>query len=115
MATAKQAKTGFLTIILRIALIVALAVGIAAFFFGEAIAGYSQTGTSYAAKSACSCRHIAGRELGSCDDDLMPGMGVIWLSEDEGAQSVTATVPLITSTTATFSEGPGCVLEPWDG
>lgn len=114
MATAKQAKTSIITIILRLALMVALAVALAAFFFGEAIAGFADTGTSYAAKSACSCRHIAGRDLGSCYDDLMPGMGVIWLSEDENAQSVTATLPLIASAEATYSEGPGCVLEPWD-
>jgi len=115
MATAKQAKTSIFAIILRIALIVALAVALVAFFFGKAIAGYAETGTGYAAKSACSCRHIAGRELGSCYDDLMPGMGMIWLTEDANAQSVTATLPLIASTEATFSEGPGCVLEPWAG
>lgn len=115
MATAKQAKTGIITIILRIAVMVALAAAVVAFFFGEAIAGFADTGTGYAAKSACSCRHIAGRELGSCYDDLMPGMGMIWLTEDETAQSVTATLPMIASTEATFSEGPGCVLEPWGG
>ncbi len=115
MATAKQAKTSIFTIILRIALMAALAAALVAFFFGKAIAGFSETGTSYAAKSACSCRYIAGRELGSCYDDLMPGMGVIWLSEDEAAQSVTATVPLISSTEATYRDGPGCVLEPWEG
>lgn len=114
MATAKQTKTGIFTIIFRIALFVALTAALVAFFFGKAIAGFSETGTGYAAKSACSCRYIAGRELGSCDDDLMPGMGAIWLSEDESTQSVTATVPLISSTTATFRDGSGCVLEPWN-
>lgn len=115
MATAKQPKTGIFTIILRIALFLALGVALAAFFFGKAIAGYAETGTGYAAKSACSCRHVAGRELDSCYDDLMPGMGMIWLTEDESAQSVTATLPLISSTEAKYSDGPGCVLEPWEG
>ncbi len=41
-------------------------------------------------------------------------MWAVWLSEDETAQTVTATVPLIASTEARFMDGPGCVLEPWD-
>lgn len=113
MATAKRAKTGFFTILFRIALFVALAAALVTFFFGQAIAGHSQSGTGYAAKYVCSCRYIAERELGSCKADLLPGMGVIWLSEDADDRSVTATIPLIDSTEAAYSEGAGCVLEPW--
>lgn len=88
-------------------------IGGLAWFYGEAIAGFTQAGTAYAAKGACSCRHIGGRELDQCRDDLLPGMEAIWLSEDEAEQSVTASVPLVESTTATYREGYGCVLESW--
>lgn len=115
MATAKQTKSKAGAIIVRIVLFAALATGLVAFFYGKAIAGFSQAGTGYAAKTACSCRYIAGRDMDSCYDDFLPGMWAIWLTEDEDAQSVTATVPLIKSTTATYRDGPGCVLEPWDG
>ena len=114
MATAKQAKTGTLTIIFRIAMIGAILFGLISFFFGEAIAGFGQAGTAFAAKSACSCRHIGDRDLDSCADDLPDNMWAIWLSEDDEAQSVTASVPLITSSTATYRDGPGCVLDSWE-
>lgn len=113
MATAnKSAKRGS-GIWLKLLLLIALAIGVVAWFYGEAIAGYSEAGTGYGAKNACSCRYLAGRELSQCYDDFIPGMGAIWLTEDEGEQSVTATIPLISSTTATYSEGYGCMIEPW--
>jgi hypothetical protein len=113
MATAKRARSSIAGIALKLVLIVALAAALLAFFFGEALAGFGAAGTGYAAKTVCSCRHIAGRSKDSCETDLMPNMWAIWLTEDADAQSVTATVPLIASTTATYREGPGCVLERW--
>ena len=41
-------------------------------------------------------------------------MEVVFLSEDAEAKSVTARVPLIASATATYREGFGCLLEPWE-
>jgi len=79
--------------------------------FGSSVSNKALAGTGYGAKTACSCRHIGGRELSSCSDDFVPGMEFVFLSEDEDAQSVTATVPLIASQTATYREGFGCVLE----
>ncbi len=115
MATAKQPRDKRRSLWLKL-LAVPVVIGAgAAWFYGEAIAGYSQAGTGYAAKYACSCSHIGGRDIGQCSEDLLPGMGAIWLSEDETEKSVTATIPLVESTTATYREGYGCTLEKWEG
>lgn len=71
-------------------------------------------GASYGARVACSCRYVAGRSLSDCRKDFMSGMGPVILSEDETEKAITAWVPLLASQTATFQEGPGCVLEPWE-
>ena len=41
-------------------------------------------------------------------------MALITLSEDVSARSVTARFPLVSEQTATYRQGWGCVLEPWD-
>ncbi len=94
----------------------ALAVaGVAAlgWFFWVPLQGNAITGTSYGARVACSCRFEGGRPLNDCRKDFEEGMGLITLSEDVEAKSVTAKFPLIASQTATYREGWGCVLEPW--
>lgn len=94
----------------------ALAIGgVVAFAQGEAITSQAQAGVAYGARSACACRHIGGRELGSCQDDFVAGMGAVFLSENQAEQSVTATVPLIASDTARMRDGFGCVLDSWEG
>ncbi|MDE1468187.1 hypothetical protein [Aurantiacibacter sp. D1-12] len=115
MATAKQGKTSLFSILLRITGFVVVAAFLVSFFFGEAIAGYSSAGTGYAAKTSCSCRYVAGRDLDACYADFTPGMWPIWLSEDEEAQTITARVPLVDSAEASYREGYGCVLEPYGG
>ena len=67
---------------------------------------------SYAARVACPCRFIAGRELSACRRGFEPGIGAVMLSEDAEAKSVTARTVLSVQT-ATFREGQGCRLEPW--
>lgn len=79
------------------------------------VSGYADVGTSYAARVACSCRFVAGRSLEDCEKDKLGGMELVSLSDDAEARSVTATFPLVTSTTATYREGYGCVLEPYEG
>ena len=80
---------------------------------------YSRYGTrarlasAYGAHVACSCHFIAGRPLKDCEKDFEPGMGLVTLSADEGAHSVTARVIPLASETATFQRGQGCVLESW--
>jgi hypothetical protein len=72
-------------------------------------------GVGYGARVACACRHIGGRSLSSCYADFEPGMEAIRLSEDAGARSVTASVPLVTSRTVRFDPVLGCQPEPFTG
>ncbi|HSG35796.1 MAG TPA: hypothetical protein VLA37_14790 [Sphingomonadaceae bacterium] len=85
----------------------------AGWFFGGALVDQAVAGTSYGARVACSCRYVGGRDLEDCRKDFEPGMELVSLSEDEGDKSVTASVLYLVSQTATYREGPGCVLEPW--
>lgn len=78
-------------------------------FMEEAVAG-----TAYGARVGCSCRYLGGRDLADCEKDFVPGMALIRLSEDDEAKSVTASVPFLTSQTATYREGYGCLLQRWD-
>ncbi len=71
-------------------------------------------GAAFGARMACSCRYIGGRDLNDCRKDFVPGMAMIRLSEDRDAQSITASFPLLASQTATYRQGPGCLLQPWD-
>ena len=78
------------------------------------IIGNASAATAYSARVACSCRYVAGRSIGDCAKDKLAGMELVMLSEDEEAKSVTATMPLVKSDTATYRKGYGCVLQPWD-
>lgn len=102
--------------LLRIALVGALVIGGAALWANsDAVAGQASAATAYGARTACGCRHLGGRDLASCENDFVPGMWAVFLTEDEGEQSVTATVPLVSSDTARMREGFGCVLDSWEG
>lgn len=79
----------------------------------EEVTGNAVAGTAYAARVACSCRHVAGRSLDDCAKDKLAGMELIRLSEIPEDRSVTASLPLIASDTARYREGFGCVLDPW--
>jgi len=85
----------------------------AAALYWPPLNAYAVTGASYGARVACSCRYVGERSLSDCRKDFEPGMELVRLSEDEDAQSVTANVPLLSSQTAFFRKGEGCVLEPW--
>lgn len=93
----------------------AVIAGGAYWYYSDEIGGLSQVGTAYGARTACSCRYLGGRELGSCGDDFPAGMALVFLGEDEDESSVTATIPLISSTTAHYREGFGCVVDGWKG
>lgn len=97
----------------RVLVLLALAGVFALAWFWGPLKAQSLTAASYAARVACPCRFIAGRDLSSCRDDFVPGMGLVLLSDDEEGRSVTARVPLLSAQTATFREGQGCVLERW--
>lgn len=83
-------------------------------WFWQPLNSYAVTGASYGARVACSCRFVGGRELSDCRKDFEPRMELIMLSENEEARSVTARFPLLSSQTATYRKGEGCVLEPWE-
>lgn len=114
MATAKRSTIGRRRAWPRAVLVVVLVAGAGAWAYREPIAGYAGTGAAFGARTACSCRYVAGRSLEDCKKDFEPGMEVVFLSDDKEAKSVTAYVPLLASETARYSDGPGCVLEPWD-
>lgn len=83
--------------------------------WGEGLRDDATAGTAYLARVACSCRYVAGRSLDDCAKDKLAGMELIRLSENAETKSVTASVPLIASDTASYREGYGCVLQPWEG
>ena len=115
MATAKRRTIGRRRLWPRAVLAGVVLAGAAAWFYRAPIAGYTATGAAFGARTACSCRYVAGRGIDDCEKDFEPGMELVFLSEDGAARSVTAYVPLIASDTARYSDGPGCVLEPWKG
>lgn len=93
-------------------LVLALLAGLLAWFW-QPLNGFAQTGASYGARVACSCRFVGGRSLEDCRKDFEPGMELVMLSEDVAGKSVTARFPLLSTQTATYFEGAGCRLEPW--
>ena len=114
MATAKRTPSGRRRIWPQALVALAVLVAGAAWFYREPIDGYTTTGTAFGARTACSCRYIAGRTLEDCEKDFEPGMEMVFLSDDSETKSVTARVPLLATATATYRESFGCVLEPWE-
>ena len=82
-------------------------------WFWKPLQSYAAAGASYGAKVTCSCRYLGGRSLQDCRKDFVSGMALVTLSENAKAKSVTARFPLLSSQTATFREGEGCLLEKW--
>jgi len=115
MATAKRNTIPRRRIWLRAVLLLALLGGATVWYYREPIAGLSTTGAAFGARTACSCRYVAGRGLADCEKDFEPGMALVFLSDDPESRSVTARVPLLASATAQYREGFGCLLEPWPG
>lgn len=112
LANAKSRGRSRLWLILA----VLVAAGLAALWFspyGQRLRGDAAAGTAYAARVACSCRFVAGRSMEDCTKDKLAGMAMVRLSVAEEAKSVTASVPMIASETASLRDGYGCVLESW--
>jgi len=96
-----------------VALVLVFGVGLLAWNW-RSINAMADLDASYGARMACSCRYVSGRSLSDCRNDLEQRLGLTLLREDDEERSVTAYVPLLSSQTASFSEGNGCMLEPWD-
>lgn len=97
----------------RLAWIGAIALAVLLAVFWPTIRSYAVAGASVGARVACSCHYVAGRELSECRQDFEPGMGMIVLTQDDAAKSVTARFPLLSRETAYFRAGEGCTLEKW--
>lgn len=69
---------------------------------------------AFGARIGCSCRFVARRPLADCRADFEPRMGLVVLSEDAAAKSVTARFPLLAAQTARWRAGQGCRLDRWD-
>lgn len=72
----------------------------------------AEVGSAYAARVACSCRFVQGRELGSCLTDFDPGTEMVSVEEIPDEQRIRASVPMLASRTARYAGATGCVLEP---
>jgi len=114
MAKSRSKRSSVSRIGLWLLLLVGLGLAAALFAYREPITGYADVGTSYAARVTCSCRFVAGRDMEDCEKDKLEGMELVTLVDDAEAKSVTARFPLVTSNTATYREGYGCVLEKWE-
>lgn len=99
----------------KLMLALALVVFAAAAWFWGPIHARAVAGTAFGARVACSCRYVEGRSLDQCRDDFEPGMSFVHLTEDAESRSVTARLPLLSSQTAAFRAGEGCMLEKWGG
>ncbi len=72
----------------------------------------AKVATGYSARVTCACRYIAGRTLESCKTDLEPGTEIAALTDSPQSRSITATVPLLARSTATYTAPTGCTLVP---
>ena len=78
---------------------------------------YTSTGkraeiaTGYVAHVVCSCRYVGNRDMASCKTDFEPGMEIVKVKDDTARRRITASVPLLSSRTATFDPEYGCALD----
>lgn len=79
----------------------------------RAITSFAETGAAYGARIGCTCHFIGGRSLTDCRKELERHMGLVILSENRAARSVTGTFPLLSSQTAALRDGAGCMLEKY--
>ncbi len=102
----------------NLALVVALAGAASLAWAWRDLREEALVGAAYGARVGCVCRFVSNRPLESCKADLrVAGLGgaasMVSLSQDEASRSVTASVPLLASQSATFAPERGCSLEPW--
>jgi hypothetical protein len=98
-------KARRLTVILALMLVLALG---GLFAYVQSQKPWLELGVSYAARVGCGCRYIGNRPLGDCPKDFEPGMEAISLSDDLATKTVTASVFMITSRSATYHPVLGC-------
>lgn len=103
----------------NLVLLILISAGLALAFSWEGLREQARISTAYGARVACVCRYVSNRPLESCQGDIaVAGLGrtasLMSLSEDAEARTLSASVPLLASQTATFDKDRGCQLEPWE-
>ncbi|GGZ00146.1 hypothetical protein ACFSTD_03530 [Novosphingobium colocasiae] len=73
---------------------------------------------AYGARVGCVCHFVSGQGTGQCKADIaLAGLGqtagLVMLSADDAARTMTARVPLLATQSATFDPATGCRLSPW--
>jgi hypothetical protein len=71
----------------------------------------AELGAGYMAHVVCSCRYVGNRDMASCETDREPGTEIVKLVDDEQRRRITASVPLLSSRTATYDPEYGCSLD----
>lgn len=83
---------------------------------GWTISRYSAEARYEAARAArltCVCRHVSGLPFETCEERA--GKGSLSIVENPEERSVTAGYPLMPDETARYVDGPGCLLDAWEG
>lgn len=75
---------------------------------------FAQVATAYVAKQACSCRHVAARDLQSCLGDFTEDISQLSVRDTQsgGRPAVTASALGLVAETAVYQPGLGCALAP---
>ncbi len=92
-----------------IGLMVLAAVAWLALNFSD-LRGQAKLSTAYGAHIACSCKYIAGRDLGTCSRDFEPGMEMVSITDDPARKRITASIPILASATAERRGTTGCIV-----
>ena len=90
--------------------VIALAVMAWLLFNFADLRAQAKLATAYGAHIACSCKYIAGRELGTCTRDFELGMEMVSITDDPARKRVTASIPILASATAERRGTTGCVV-----
>ena len=97
-------------ILIGLVVVLLLAIG-GAYAYAMSQKPLLELGVGYAARVGCGCRYIGNRPIGDCTKDFEPGMDLIQLADDPKTKTVTASVPLLVSRSATFDPLLGCQPE----
>jgi hypothetical protein len=71
---------------------------------------YAYIGSSYAAKIACSCHFLSGRELADIKENDLYAVPFVDLDIDEAGNTVSSSIYGLAKTTAVYRDGFGCSL-----
>lgn len=90
--------------------ILVLILGAVGLFAALVVAPTAYIGTGYVAHRLCSCVFVSGRPVDSCTVDLGPDAASIPFTIDRSAQTVTSSIPVLATSTATYHGPTGCRL-----